>query len=149
MTTTFQLTDDLRTIEFEGDLIGEATNRMDQPRWTEVRIYRTDTGRFVSEVVGRSIVFHDAAARCASGRREQYAGLGEDLYQCDKCKPDFSDCEEVKVERDRITVRDWGTWEEMIEGLKIDGRQGRVLSGVTVRALALAREEVPTPIVKI
>src|SRR4051812_41381294 len=42
---------------FEGELLADLSSRQERrPRWQEVRIYRTATGKWVTELVGRSIV---------------------------------------------------------------------------------------------
>lgn len=44
-----------RDLAFDGDLLADRTSHVDgASRWTEVRIYRTDTGRYVAETVGVS-----------------------------------------------------------------------------------------------
>lgn len=48
---------DQPAVEFDGVLLAERSSRTDnEPRWQEVRIYRTSTGKYVTEVVGRSTV---------------------------------------------------------------------------------------------
>lgn len=43
-------------LAFEGTLLADESSRAgDASRWTEVRIYSTDSGKFVTEMVGRSI----------------------------------------------------------------------------------------------
>lgn len=43
-------------LAFEGDLLADRSSRVSgNTRWTEVRIYRTESGKFVTEMVGRSI----------------------------------------------------------------------------------------------
>lgn len=43
-------------LEFEGELLADVSSRLDNaPRWTEVRIYRTSTGRYVTEQIGLSV----------------------------------------------------------------------------------------------
>lgn len=40
---------------FEGERIGHASSRLTRrPRWTEVNVYRTDRGQWVTEIVGRT-----------------------------------------------------------------------------------------------
>ena len=44
-------------IEFKGALLGSSTTGdSDKTRWTDVHVYRTDGGRFIGHVIGRSIV---------------------------------------------------------------------------------------------
>jgi hypothetical protein len=57
--TTFTLTrpGDVDLV-FDGELLADLTSRdhPDQERWTEVRIYRTASGKYVAEQVGKSTV---------------------------------------------------------------------------------------------
>lgn len=49
--------DGQRNLVLDGVLLGEASSRRgDQERWFEVRIFRTEAGRFVVAGAGRSIV---------------------------------------------------------------------------------------------
>lgn len=43
---------------FDGQLIADVSSRRTeaQQQWMEIRIYRTDTGKWVTEMVGRSII---------------------------------------------------------------------------------------------
>lgn len=43
-------------LEFTGELLVDVDSKDDRPRWQEIRIYRTDSGKYVTEVVGRSSV---------------------------------------------------------------------------------------------
>jgi hypothetical protein len=48
-----------RVIEFEGERLAEVSSRRSgSPRWTELRLYRTQSGVFVLEKVGASVVVH-------------------------------------------------------------------------------------------
>ena len=60
MTTTYQVRDgSTRVIEFDGALLGEVSSRRAQaPRWTELRLFRTEAGSYVLEKVGASVVVH-------------------------------------------------------------------------------------------
>ena len=58
-TTTFRLQRPSKLdLVFDGEKIAHETTRDfdDQPRWTEIRIYHTATGRFVTEEIGFSTV---------------------------------------------------------------------------------------------
>lgn len=52
---TIERNDDL-PLEFDGEILAEVSSRQGsgQGRWTEIRIYRTDTGRYVTEMVACS-----------------------------------------------------------------------------------------------
>jgi hypothetical protein len=60
MSQTFKVRDgQTRIIEFDGQRLGEVSSRRSQaPRWTELRLYRTDAGVYVLEKVGASVVVH-------------------------------------------------------------------------------------------
>lgn len=82
-----------RIVEFDGELLGEVSSRRGQgPRWTELRLYRTDAGHYVLEKVGASVVVH--APRCpdmiGSLPRFQAEHPGADpsdgsWWLCDRC----------------------------------------------------------------
>lgn len=78
-TQTFRLMrDQALDLEFEGVLLADLTSRYDKPgprsgvtwdeelgreRWTEVRIYRTTSGKYVTEIIGKSRMRGDATLR--------------------------------------------------------------------------------------
>jgi hypothetical protein len=43
---------------FDGELLAEVASKdePDQPRWTEIRVYKTATDKYVTELVGKSVV---------------------------------------------------------------------------------------------
>lgn len=45
-------------LEFEGEELARSTSRRDhdQPRWTELVVYKSDTGKWVLNVLGRSAI---------------------------------------------------------------------------------------------
>lgn len=43
-------------LAFNGTLLTDQSSQDDRPRWTEIRIYRTESGKWVTEQVGRSEV---------------------------------------------------------------------------------------------
>lgn len=48
-----------RVIEFDGELLADVSSRRPgAPRWTELRLYRTDGGVYVLEKIGASTVLH-------------------------------------------------------------------------------------------
>ncbi len=59
MTKLFRLTRPSELdLEFEGTVLADVTSRDNeqQTNWTEIRIYKSVSDRFVTEVIGRSIV---------------------------------------------------------------------------------------------
>lgn len=86
--TKFQVKNQLEVIEFEGDLIAEATTeRPNDPRWTEINIYRTTGGSYVIHRVGRSVVYHLHGSECNYGIATAGAKLPRDAEPCPTCKP--------------------------------------------------------------
>lgn len=83
--TQFRVMNHLEAMLFSGRLIAEAsTERQDDPRWTEIAIYRTDTGRYVVNRIGRSVVYHLADGPCNFG----VGTLGKDLPpDAEPCRP--------------------------------------------------------------
>lgn len=41
-------------IAFRGDLIAAVSSEPDRGRWTELALYRTDSGRFICHTIGRT-----------------------------------------------------------------------------------------------
>lgn len=81
--TTHRVRNHLEVIEFEGELIAEAsTERQDDPRWTEIKIYRTDAGRYVVHRTGRSVVYHVAGGPCNFGVATRGSDLPPDAEPC-------------------------------------------------------------------
>jgi hypothetical protein len=81
--TMYRIKNHLEDIEFNGLLIAEAsTERVDDPRWTEIQIYRTDGGQYVVHRVGRSVVYHVADGPCNFGVTTLGARLPEDAEPC-------------------------------------------------------------------
>ncbi|MGB5244470.1 MAG: hypothetical protein WBN50_12685 [Lutimonas sp.] len=50
----------IKQIQFDGDMLAEMTSRRrGAPRWTEMRLYKTDGGTYVLEKIGVSTVVHE------------------------------------------------------------------------------------------
>lgn len=59
MSQTYQVRDgQTRVIEFEGELLGEVPDSNRGPRWTRLRLFRTDAGAYILEKAGMSVVVH-------------------------------------------------------------------------------------------
>lgn len=49
----------IKQIKFDGTLLAEMSSRRNQaPRWTEMRLYKTDGGAYILEKIGMSTVVH-------------------------------------------------------------------------------------------
>ena len=59
----FQLQDGMQPVTFAGEQLAFASSQRDDhpvARWTELAVYKTVTGKYVREKIGRSDVFHTA-----------------------------------------------------------------------------------------
>jgi hypothetical protein len=83
-----------RVIEFDGQLLGEVTSRRGSrgPRWTELRLFKTDAGTYVLEKVGVSVVVHAPGCSNIIGAlprfQEEYPGADPadgTWWICDRC----------------------------------------------------------------
>lgn len=127
----FNLQDGQRPITFEGWKIAEADSQNGNDyRWTELTLYKTLTGRYVLEKVGRSDVFHsDACKRRSKGVKfedldaavseEDEATLDDlaDLFvPCEECRPAWNTAP-VWVERDISAVAVFDSPEKLVQSL--------------------------------
>lgn len=47
-------------IEFHGQLLAEVSSRQpNKDRWTELRVYKSDTGKYITESVGQTVFDHE------------------------------------------------------------------------------------------
>ena len=78
----------LDVIEFEGRLISEATTEHpSNPRWTEIKIYKTLGGRYIVQRIGKSVVYHLSGSTCNFGIPTLGSDLPEDSEPCSDCHP--------------------------------------------------------------
>lgn len=97
---TITVKDRFDVIEFEGILIGSASTRKDtdQDRWTEIKIFKTSTGKYVVQKLGCSVRYHLPAEendeKCSSGTYVQGSDLPEDANPCPKCDPEVPEDED-------------------------------------------------------
>lgn len=129
----YHVRDGQRPLYFTGRMLAESDSQTgDQPRWTELTLYRTSgtddrPGRYVIEKVGRSDVFH--SDKCPEGKRgDQYASLDEAVEEnergritelfvpCLTCRPGF-DTSPVWAERDIFQATVYENAESAIESL--------------------------------
>ncbi len=102
-----QVRDGPRLIQFNGSMLGSVTSRRgDAPRWTELRLYKTESSTYVLEKVGRSIVMHMPGCSEILGQipRFQDAHPGDDPdvgYEYHACVPEEYDFTALLVEEDR------------------------------------------------
>lgn len=76
-------------IVFTGDKLSHATTRKtDNDRWTEINIYKTRAGKYVIEVLGKSVRYHRRGSTCASGMEISGSQIGSESQPCPVCDPD-------------------------------------------------------------
>lgn len=111
-----QVRDGIKLLRFDGVLLGHVSSRTDQPRWTEMSVYKTGPlaghpdGMYVLEKVGRSVLTHVPACRDRKPDipRFQAAHPGDDPdigYEYHDCVPEVYDFPSLLVEEDRY----WAT----------------------------------------
>jgi hypothetical protein len=162
----YKLQDSYRTVEFTGVLLSEvSTDTGKNPRWTEIELYRItegqNTGKYVLNTMGRSVVYHVHESSCNSGvpvSIKEVAGDTE-FEPCHKCNPETTErlaeiyavapigaIMSVDLEEDRPKVDDVADPQELLRKLyspklnSISGPGQRLLAkaaymddGVTVR----------------
>lgn len=156
---------------FYGVLLAEhSTETPYRPRWIEMTVYRDwevkrdDAGEatsplvpvgprgYVLQVVGRSVVYHKHESRCHNGLIPVHnATLDDDAEPCAACKPgDLDDLEPeeiVDTEKDRFTVHQCATTDELVERLHDpkspagSGLDGLSAPAQTLLQLAAAKDE--------
>jgi hypothetical protein len=152
-TRKHKVNDQYGILEFEGELIGEASTESDRsPRWTEIQIYRTTGGNYVVSRVGVSLVYHNMDATCASGLPRLARDLVENdqrqLEPCDDCQP--ADLEalppatRVRVETDRHSAEAVPA-DKLVQALTLKRANGSTyVSNVAQTALSMALENDPS-----
>lgn len=92
------------TMTFEGSEIASvSTQHGEQPRWTEMVLYKRDDGGYVLLRYGKSIMYHLPSCRQMRGRVDLtfVDEPDEEAWPCEECKPEES-TEPVFVEPDKI-----------------------------------------------
>lgn len=149
--------------EFTGRLIAFATSEdptdEDCLRWTEIYIYRTQGGNYVSHVIGRSLIYHDAGTNgCRRGKLTRVHSLlqqernndVDESVPCPECTPltleELPASANIRVETDRHTVRKAEDVNTLVSNLQQRRqRDGSMyLSTVSQTALAMAAENDPS-----
>lgn len=144
----FNVKDGQRPLTFQGWKIADADSQSGSDvRWTELTLYKTLSGRYVLEKIGRSDVFHsDACKRRSKGVKftslddalgdveESDLDVEEIFVPCTECHPSFDD-EPVWAERDISAVAVFESAEKLVQSLfRRDNDNMKFLSRVS-RAL--------------
>jgi hypothetical protein len=107
-TDLIRIRDTVGSAEFNGVLI--AANTTEKPhltRWTELELYRVtkgpNTGKYMLQSVGCSVVYHKEFGGCGKGSVETAANLAEDARPCPICRP--ADLDELDDD-DQVSMED-------------------------------------------
>jgi hypothetical protein len=119
---THQVRDGTRLLSFEGDVLATISSQRDDPRWTEMTLYRTVSGVYILEKVGRSVVTHMPGCSEIRGTipRFQAAHPGDDPdegYTYHRCVPEEYDFTALLVEEDRYWAFQTREPEDIVEAL--------------------------------
>lgn len=145
MTSTYEVKDGARTLQFEGTLLGKSSSRKrHSSRWIEFEIYRTTSGSYVISRIGVSITFHSATCYLVNkyGLTDELVDvLDNNALPCDQCQPTF-DLPIVFPEKNRYWAQVCEEPSAVIDSLYKYGDGGtRYLTWVARQVLEQASEK--------
>lgn len=141
-----RIQDEEGVLEFDGEQIAVATTEEDDNtlRWTEIHIFRTTSGRYIVQKIGKTRVYHrgNATGPCAKyGKPGKYQNVALDALGCPVCKPDLDEDENVRIETDRYTAHISDTAKGAVESIHSQDDDGVVyLTRVAREALHIAAQ---------
>lgn len=151
--------DSVRKYAFTGTRLAYVSSEQDdKQRWTEIEIYRTESGMFIAHRVAVTTVAHQAGCEILVRFHKKYTtgleALGADEFgpeertACDKCHPDIkaimnTDPTALYCERDRHTVLIAEYPENLIQQLHTSKNGVRTLGPLAASALQLAADRDP------
>ena len=138
----YEVKDGIRTLQFEGDLLGESTSkRRDSTRWIEFKLYRTESGSYILSRIGVSLIYHGAACSLVKkyGLQEvSFSKLDSNSIPCEQCEP-LEEVELVFPEKHRYWAQVSEEPNAVLEALyKYDEGSARYLTNVAQRLLESA-----------
>jgi len=110
MTETYQVRDGARIVTFEGELLAEVSSeRPTSPRWTELKLYKTDTDKYVLSKIGRSLVLHMPGCPAIVGRLDRFVDVhpGEDP---ERGSWDMHVCVAIDYDQDELLLEETRFW---------------------------------------
>jgi hypothetical protein len=142
--------DGQRIIEFEGVVLADVSSRKaNGPRWTEMRLYRTNAGTYIYEKVGVSVVVHAPGCPDIIGKlprfQERHPGADPSdgkWWFCERCgtRAVHGDITKLLVETDRY----WATIAEdpaqIVDALYRRKNGARSMPRVSLDLLGVASE---------
>ena len=73
MSKTYMVRDGARSITFEGAQLAEVSSeRSTSPRWTDMALYKTESGKYVLTKIGRTRVLHETGCPGIIGKLNLY-----------------------------------------------------------------------------
>lgn len=122
----FNIRDNQRPLTFTGYLLAESDSQSgNDVRWTELTLYRTSSGRYIVQKIGRSDVYHsDECTRRSKGEKHYNLEAGilandrsmDDCEPCETCNP-TPETSPVWMERDIHSATTFATVEDAIRSL--------------------------------
>ena len=101
----FRLKDGNRVIKFSGEFLAEATSKEDDSlRWSEFKLYKTQSGKYVLQRVGLSIVYHTTWCRHGLDPVPKETVVSGGWVPCSKCRPDLDTDAVICPEKMRVKV---------------------------------------------
>jgi len=151
----YQVRDGLKLLRFNGVLLGHVSSQQDQPRWTEMSVYKTKplpghvNGLYVLEKVGRSVLTHvpECKEMFPNLPRFQAAHPGDDPdigYEYHDCVPDEYDFPSLLVEEDRYWATQCNTSEAVVEALYRRRGNSQHLPRISLDLLEIVERADPT-----
>lgn len=108
MPTEYEVRDESRVVRFTGqELASISTSRPGAPRWTEMVLYHTDSGRYVLSKIGRSMVVHMPGCSAVIQRLNRFVDeypaaephvIGVDFHAC---VPEPYNLDDLLIEKTR------------------------------------------------
>jgi hypothetical protein len=152
--------DSSRRYVFDGIRLAQVSSDTDyKPRWTEIEIYRTNGGMFISHRIGSTAVAHIDGCRILTEFNRRYATINSiasdeidilDRAPCPECLTEdkydeyrTNHPEELRFERDRHTVTINETPEDLIQTLYTTKKGVRKLGPLAASALQIAADRSP------
>lgn len=127
-TETYKIRDGSRVVSFDGVLLSAVSSeRAGASRWTELELYKTESGKYVLSRVGRSVVTHVFECADVTSRLplfvKEHPERDPDDFDYHTCVPQEYDLDKLLVEQDRFWALIADNAQDIIEGLhrKKDG----------------------------
>jgi hypothetical protein len=74
----------------DGWRIARESTEADKPRWTEIEVFMTVTGKYVIHTLGRSVIYHRHDSECNTGKTQLGQDMDADMVPCYRCRPSAS-----------------------------------------------------------